>query len=563
MEFQDTVASGDEYVHEFAASWRSTLGSLVILLLVIVFPLLLVTVLGLRQGVSWGMTASVMIIAWLIWLFGRPLIGRTPALSVSRNGLAYSGIRSATLLWRDIADIREESVQGQTQIVVSLLTGTDAPVKKSWWKSAANEKRIPLGLIKTKDHAAVVVAVANGFATYGGDGAVRAMQVRQDELQRVADLEARLKRLTPVTWGLYLMVALNVGVWFANIGSGMSVIKPLPSELLAWGANSASSVVLDHQYWRLLTATFLHGGLIHMALNMLGLWSGGQQLNRLHGDLNFLLIYFGSALTGSALSLHFSAQQSVSVGASGAVFGVLGALFVTMYKYRGQISSLTSKNVLTSQGVFLVYALGLGFGKQGIDNAAHFGGLVAGSLLAWLLVGKVNINATHAQRKLVATTGVLLSTAVVVGLVITTPTPEVHHRQLFEFQAVFTRILPGMQATEKSFHEDAKAAKDKKMSESQFSDAIEAKHLPAYRRVESALAPLDIQGTDPTGENFRDIKRVNSLMVKLLEIQVKSSHDHPGTDDPVAEEQAKAIGIEIGAINARLGERLKPAKAKR
>ena len=519
-------------------------------------------VLGLRQGVSWGMTASVMVITWLIWLFGRPLMGRTPALSVSRNGLAYSGVRSATLLWRDIADIREESVQGQTQIVVSLLTRSDAPVKKSWWKGAANEKQISLGLIKTKHHAAVVVAVANGFATYGGDGAARAMQVRQDELQRVADLEVRLKRLTPVTWGLYLMVALNAGVWFVNIGSGMNVIKPLPSELLAWGANSASSVVLDHQYWRLLTATFLHGGLIHIALNMLGLWSGGQQLNRLHGNLNFLLIYFGSALTGSALSLHFSAQQSVSVGASGAVFGVLGALFVTMYKYRGQIFSLTSKNVLTSQCVFLVYALVLGFGKQGIDNAAHFGGLVAGSLLAWLLVGKVNISATQAKRKLVATAGVLLSTVVVVGLVITTPTPKVHHRQFFEFQAAFTRILPSMQATEKSFQEDAKAAKDKKMSESQFSEAIEVKHLPAYRRVESALASVDIRGTDPTGGNFRDIKRANSLMVKLLEIQVKSSHDHPGTEDPVAQEQAKSIGIEIGAINSRLGERLKPAKSK-
>ena len=562
MEFQDTVSSGDDYVREFYASWRSTIGSLVILLCVIAFSFLLAIFSAFRQGVPWGMTAGAAVIVWLIWLFGRPLVGGKPVLSVSRDGLAFSGLHSAMLRWRDITDVRDESVQGQTQIVASLLAVPGVPVRKFWWKAPANEKRISLGLIKSKNQAAVVEAVANGFAMYGGDGAVKAIQARQEVLRAVGEFEARLKSLTPVTWGLYLMVALNVGVWLANIASGMSALKPLPGELLTWGANSASSVVLDHQYWRLLTATFLHGGLMHIALNMLGLWAGGRQLNRLHGNLNFLLIYFGSALTGSALSLHFSAQQSVSVGASGAVFGVLGAVFVTMHQHRGEIPRLTSKNVLTSQGVFLAYALVQGFGKQGIDNAAHVGGLVAGCLLAWLLVGKVDSHATQGRRQSAAITGVLLSAAVVTGLILTTPAPKVHHRQLFEFQTAFTRILPDMQAAEKSFREDATAARDKKITVAQFSEAVEAKHLPAYQRVERALAPLDSPGSDMPGENFRDIKRVNSLVVKLLEIQVKSEHDHPGIEDPAAEEQARAIGSEIDAINARMGERLRPAKSR-
>lgn len=557
MEFQDTVAAGDEYVREFDASWRSTLGSVVILLLVVALPLLLAVALGFSRGVPWGLIGCLSVVAWMIWFFGRPLFRGKPALSVTAEGLSFSGVQSWELTWRDIADIREEAVQGQTHIVVSLLTRPGVSVKKSWWTGPSNEKRISLGLIKAKDHPAVVEAVLDGFSMYGGAGAARALQARQDAIRAEAEFEDGLKRLTPVTWGFYLMVALNIGVWLANIASGMSVLKPLPGDLLAWGANSASSVVLDHQYWRLLTATFLHGGLMHIALNMLGLWSGGQQLNRLQGNLNFLLIYFGSALTGSALSLHFSAQQSVSVGASGAVFGVLGALFVTMHKHRGQIPGSSSKNALTSQGIFLVYALAQGFGKQGIDNAAHVGGLVAGCLLAWILASNADTRGTPAGRQSRAVAGVLLSFAAVLALVVTTPLPKVYHRQLFEAQSVFTKILPELQAAEKSFVEDTIAARDKKLTETQFNEAVETRHLPVYKRIERALAPLNLPGTDMPSENFRDIKIVTSLMVKLLEIQVKSAHDHPGGEDPAAEAKIKVIGTEIGVIKARVAERLK------
>ncbi|MCZ8286255.1 MAG: rhomboid family intramembrane serine protease, partial [Bacteroidia bacterium] len=328
---------------------------------------------------------------------------------------------------------------------------------------------------------------------------MQAMEQRAEELKAVSDFDARLKQLTPVTWALYLVVGMNVAVWLANLGAGISAFKPLPSELLAWGANSAASVVEDRQYWRLLTATFLHGGFLHLALNMLGLWQAGVQLNRLHGNFQFLLIYLASALTGSALSLHFSAQQSVSVGASGAVFGVLGALLVAVYQHRGQIPGVTSKNVMTSQGVFLAYALVQGFSKQGIDNAAHVGGLVAGCLLAWVLTEKIAAVATTARRLSMAAIGAGLTSVAVAALVLTTPTPAVHHRQLFEFQAALTRIFPSMQAAENAFQADVKTLREGKMSEAQFSEALQTRHLPAYQAVQRALAPLDVPANDTLG----------------------------------------------------------------
>jgi rhomboid protease GluP len=401
------------------------------------------------------------------------------------------------------------------------------------------------------------------FATYGGRGFMQAMEQRTAELKAVSDFEARLKQLTPVTWALYLVVGVNVAVWLANLGAGVSAFKPLPSELLAWGANSAASVVEDRQYWRLLTATFLHGGFLHLALNMLGLWEAGRQLNRLHGNFQFLLIYLASALTGSALSLHFSAQQSVSVGASGAVFGVLGALLVAVYQHRGQIPGVTSKNVMSSQGVFLAYALVQGFSKQGIDNAAHVGGLIAGCVLAWVLTEKIAAVATPARRLSTAVIGTLLSGVAVAALVVTTPTPAVHHRQLFEFQAGLTRILPAMQAAEKAFQADVKALREGKMSEAQFAEALQTRHLPGYQTVQRALAPLDVPANDKVGAGMRDVKRANSLLVELMQIQLATAGAAEG-DGAAAAGQIRIgiINTELKAINSRISERVNAVKPK-
>lgn len=356
-----------------------------------------------------------------------------------------------------------------------------------------------------------------------------------------------------MTWGLYLVMALNVGVWLATIASGMNALKPSPAELLAWGANSASSVGEDHEYWRLLTATFLHGGPMHLALNMLGLWSGGRELNRLYGNAQFLLIYFGSALAGSALSLHFSAQQSVSVGASGAVFGVLGALFVALYRHRAHLAGLNAKKVLTGQGVFMVFALAQGFAKDGIDNAAHVGGLVVGCLLAWMLVDKINHEASAARRQVSVFTGVAMCAAATVALVVSVPVPTIHHRQIFQFQAEFNRLLPELQASEKDFQADLTSVREGRLTVERFNEAVEHRHLPARQKIQAALAPFNIPDNDTAGATMRDVKRANGLMVQLLQLQVDSAHA-PIEEAPSYQLRIKSVGTELKVVTTRIND---------
>lgn len=568
MDFPDTVPSADmagdadapAYVREFPSSWRSATGTLTILFsFLAVIPILMLLFIPFNGFPGWRVF-SLGGLLWLVWLFGRQLVGARPALRVGPEGISAAVLKNRTIAWAEVSDIDSQSGQGHTSINVSL-----APHVKDkwWWGSRKKRLGILLNNIRTKDHADAIMAATQAFATYGGRGFMQAMEQRTAELKAVSDFDARLKQLTPVTWALYLVVGVNVAVWLANLGAGISAFKPLPSELLAWGANSAASVVEDRQYWRLLTATFLHGGFLHLALNMLGLWQAGVQLNRLHGNFQFLLIYLASALTGSALSLHFSAQQSVSVGASGAVFGVLGALLVAVYQHRGQIPGVTSKNVMTSQGVFLAYALVQGFSKQGIDNAAHVGGLIAGCVLAWLLTEKIAAVATPARRLSTAVIGVLMSAVAVAALVVTTPTPAVHHRQLFEFQTGLTRILPAMQAAEKAFQADVKAFREGKMPEPEFVQAIEARHLPGYQAVQRALAPLDVPANDKVGAGMRDVKHANSLMVELMQIQLAIARAAQG-DGAAAASHARmlVISAELKAIDVRISERVSATKPK-
>ncbi len=134
------------------------------------------------------------------------------------------------------------------------------------------------------------------------------------------------------------------------------------------------------QYYRLLTGAFVHSGLMHLAFNCYTLYVIGSQIESFLGKAKYLVIYFISALFASLMSIIFNGNVA-SVGASGAIFGVMGALLYFGYHYRVYLG-----NVMRSQIVPLVLVnLLLGFAMEGIDNAAHIGGLIGGALITMAL----------------------------------------------------------------------------------------------------------------------------------------------------------------------------------
>lgn len=133
------------------------------------------------------------------------------------------------------------------------------------------------------------------------------------------------------------------------------------------------AIAVDNQWWRLISPVLLHGSLLHLFFNMYVLWMLGQQLERVLGHSRFLVLYVVSALGGSAASYAFSGINTVSVGASGAVFGLMAALVVTGKTLKYDVG----------QALFLIgINVAIGFLVPGIDWRAHMGGLVTGAFVA-------------------------------------------------------------------------------------------------------------------------------------------------------------------------------------
>lgn len=134
------------------------------------------------------------------------------------------------------------------------------------------------------------------------------------------------------------------------------------------------------EYYRLLTASFLHGGFIHLFCNVYALFVIGSQVESFLGKAKYLIIYLFSAITGSLLSMIFIGNN-LSLGASGAIFGLLGSLLYFGYHYRVFLG-----NVMKSQIIpLIIFNLLLGFTFSGIDNSAHIGGLIGGALMTMAL----------------------------------------------------------------------------------------------------------------------------------------------------------------------------------
>lgn len=149
--------------------------------------------------------------------------------------------------------------------------------------------------------------------------------------------------------------------------------------LLSFGAN-LGLLVKQGEIYRLLTCAFVHIGIIHLAVNMYSLYVVGSQVENFYGKIKYLLIYLISAVCGSILSIGFT-DNVISAGASGAIFGLLGAILYFGVKYRTYLGQTVKSQVIP----IILINLIIGFTTPGIDNAAHIGGLIGGVLSAMAL----------------------------------------------------------------------------------------------------------------------------------------------------------------------------------
>jgi rhomboid protease GluP len=208
-------------------------------------------------------------------------------------------------------------------------------------------------------------------------------------------INLRIPTVTPRL--TYILIGLNVAIFVLRAFS-----LEIDRALLEWGANNPGLVLQNGEFYRLFTSMFLHAGIydargqlmpanaMHILFNMLALYSIGSEVERYFGHLRFALIYLLGGLSGSILSALLSGPEVFSIGASGAVFAILGAEMVFLYKHRRLFGAAGRQRL---QNTVILLVINLGFGLVSavsgsvvrIDNWAHIGGVIGGVVVTWFI----------------------------------------------------------------------------------------------------------------------------------------------------------------------------------
>lgn len=190
-----------------------------------------------------------------------------------------------------------------------------------------------------------------------------------------------VSRGTRVTW---ILIALNIAAygWMLTRGADlMSVGGQLAYDL---GANQYHAVRIDGELWRLASSVFLHGGLLHLAFNMWGLRVLGPFVEAYLGATGFLALYLVCGVAASSVSIHWN-PATVSLGASGAIFALLGAELAFFVRHRREIPGAIFHGQIKSIGMLIAINVVFGLSMPQVDNAAHLGGLAFGFLGGFLV----------------------------------------------------------------------------------------------------------------------------------------------------------------------------------
>ncbi len=243
---------------------------------------------------------------------------------------------------------------------------------------------------------------------------------------------------------VWLIFAFNIAMFGYSLLQGFSLMGSNDESdlvtLIDLGAKFTALIDLDGQWWRFLTAMILHGGLVHLAFNSYALYILGPEVERIYGAPRFAVIYLAAGLGGSAGSYVFGSLAAPAIGASGAIFGLMGALGAFAYSARATLGDTAKRNLRQIAGVAAINLL-IGFSLPGIDNYAHLGGLIVGVVVGLVLAPQLRFVRDTAQVSIESRPSTPIRWLGVVGaLVILFSITSIVHRQRLENPAVVEEL---------------------------------------------------------------------------------------------------------------------------
>jgi rhomboid protease GluP len=322
---------------------------------------------------------------------------------------------------------------------------------------------------------------------------------------------------TPVTYALfglcvfvYVGTALGTYQWWDLAG---------PS-LVRLGSNFGPYTT-GGDWWRLVTSMFLHGGLLHLAFNMWALASFGPVVERLYGSISFALLYLIAGVVGSLASVSWSPAVN-SVGASGAIFGLLGALIAAQVRNDGSIPGSIVRPLRNSSLIFTGCALLTGLLNGKVDNADHIGGVAAGFILGLLLsrpvTGLKPERSAFFRRVGVAA----LASILILGMGVFAA--EAASKRLTGegmFAATVYWFTQREEVALNRWRELGGLAKTNKWDGSTYGDRIESDVVPFWREAQVRLAKVNLPITSSEFESLQFLKAVTEDRVHAYELVVQ------------------------------------------
>jgi len=352
-------------------------------------------------------------------------------------------------------------------------------------------------------------------------------------------------RVTPA------LIAINVAVFLAMLAAGAGLLTPHPAVHLAWGANFGPATK-ENGWWRLAAAMFLHFGVVHLAFNMWALAESGRLVERLYGAASFLALYLFAGLTGSFASLLWNADKVISVGASGAVFGVYGALLAYLFAERGSMPAALLKRVGGSAVVFIGFVLFYGALQPGVDNASHVGGLLGGLAAGFTLSRPLEPGARlGAMRRLGAA---LAAPAVLAALWAAVPPAAYSYRA----QQTAEKSINAFALEEKRINEGGRelfeAWKKGEMDNALAADRIDRELVKPWDAAYRDLAAIELSEAAPAGRQLALLKRYAATRRDMFALFAEGLRDGDNAKLRQADDRADELNrllVELKRVQAR------------
>jgi rhomboid protease GluP len=274
-----------------------------------------------------------------------------------------------------VSDLNESDYMSMINSLKSILNSENIELIRIYIKDIKSE---PLNIL---DYEGKVELILDIFNKKIEGSALNSSEVVQELLNITNNFQGEEESKSRAKYNITLgIIGVNVLVYLITAVLSQNIFYSNQDVLIELGAKY-NELISKGEYYRLITSMFLHGGLLHLAVNMYSLYSIGPLIERIYGKVKYLSVYFISGIIASVFSYIFS--DSVSIGASGAIFGLLGTTLVFAIKMRNNLGKGFLKNVAS----VIVINLFIGFSLPNIDNYAHLGGLIGGIIMALLFYG--------------------------------------------------------------------------------------------------------------------------------------------------------------------------------